>query len=953
MIKRLKRLDSKLAVVFVLIGLVPLIIAGCLAIVSAKRSLREQSAHHLQAVADAKTDRIESYLFERMADGTVLSQSTTLFGDMERLRGAFHQQGISSPEYAAVAAATRLHFDRYVQAYGYQNLLLTDAEGNVLFSLVQSPETGTNLRTGPRRAGALAKALDNITTLLTTGITDWDTNDLIDADGRAFVAAPIFERGRLTGMVALEINNRELFRIVQDDSGLGETGDTVVGRLDGGSILFMAPSRHDVGAAFRRRLPINSSHGLPLQEAVRGSNGLGQALDYRGEDTLAVWKYLPSFRWGMVVKMDSKEAFAPVRALQKLAVILALVVGVVVALLAPLVARSLSAPIRVLAQITRAFSAGDLTRRATIVSHDEVGDLAAAFNQMADTIQQQLGELRHAKDGLEQRVQERTAELARTNESLRESDEKFSQLADNATDVFWMVSADRRRILYASPAYERIYGRSVASLYANPHQWMDAILPEDREHVSAAIGALGDNESSGNIEYRITRPDGSIRWINDRGFQVRDGAGKVFRIGGIAQDISERKQVEASRDRLAAILEATTDLVSIADPAGHLLYLNRAGRNLLGVDLREEVTATSIADFLPNAASHPILTEGIPTAVRTGSWSGETVLLSRRGLEIPTSQVILVHKTSAGEVEFLSTIMRDITERKKSDAALEESNRQLRDASRQAGMAEVATSVLHNVGNVLNSVNVSATLASEKIRRSCSSDVTRIAELFEQHRDDLPGFLASPQGTKLPPFLKSLSQHLGEEQQAVLTELESLRAHIEHIKEIVGMQQAHARLAGVTEQLPAASLVEDALRLNAGTLGHHGVELVRDFGETRSLTVDKHKALQILVNLIRNAAQAMDAPDAPGKRMTLCIGDDGAGFLSLSVGDEGGGISAENMQRIFEHGFTTRKDGHGFGLHSAALAAREMGGSLTAHSAGPGQGAVFSLALPFRPHSFS
>ncbi len=290
-------------------------------------------------------------------------------------------------------------------------------------------------------------------------------------------------------------------------------------------------------------------------------------------------------------------------------------------------------------------------------------------------------------------------------------------------------------------------------------------------------------------------------------------------------------------------------------------------------------------------------------------------------------------------------LVREIAARQTAEFHLAESHREKVEISRKAGMAEVATSVLHNVGNVLNSVNVSAAQAAEKIGRSGSADLTRVAALFEQHRDDLPAFLASAQGQKLPAFLTALAGHIASEQHGALAELQSLRAHIDHINEIVAMQQTHARTVGVTEELPPASLVEDALLLEAASLDRHGVEVVRDFAEVPLMEVDKHQALQILVNLIRNAKQAMGEAGAAGKRLTLRIRRESAG-MSIAVGDQGVGIPAKNLTRIFEHGFTTRPDGHGFGLHSAALAASGMGGSLTAHSDGIGRGATFTLTLP-------
>jgi PAS domain S-box-containing protein len=136
-------------------------------------------------------------------------------------------------------------------------------------------------------------------------------------------------------------------------------------------------------------------------------------------------------------------------------------------------------------------------------------------------------------------------ERKRTEKSLHESEEKFRQLANNITDVFWMTSPDLKEMHYISPGYELIWGRSMQSLYDNPHQWVDAILPAEREHAFATFGMLMANAPTVSIEYQINRPDGSIRWIHDRGFQVRDSAGNLVRLAGIASDITERKRFEA------------------------------------------------------------------------------------------------------------------------------------------------------------------------------------------------------------------------------------------------------------------------------------------------------------------------------------------------------------------------------------------------------------------------
>jgi PAS domain S-box-containing protein len=294
----------------------------------------------------------------------------------------------------------------------------------------------------------------------------------------------------------------------------------------------------------------------------------------------------------------------------------------------------------------------------------------------------------------------------------------------------------------------------------------------------------------------------------------------------------------------------------------------------------------------------------------------------------------------------------DITRQKQAEEELEEAHQKLVESSRHAGMAEVATNVLHNVGNVLNSVNISAGLAAGHVHNSSVPHLARVAALLDQNAGNLAQFMTGdPVGRKLPAFLAQLAGQLDIEQKAILEELGQLGRNVEHIKDIVAVQQNYAGAAGLSQAVELADLVEDSLRMNAGALLRHDVQLIREFEATPSLSLDKHKVMQILVNLIRNAKYACDESGRLDKRLTVRIAA-GDGVVRISVIDNGVGIRPENMTRIFSHGFTTRRTGHGFGLHSGALAAKDLGGALLVHSDGPGLGATFTLELPLE-HSQS
>jgi signal transduction histidine kinase len=283
---------------------------------------------------------------------------------------------------------------------------------------------------------------------------------------------------------------------------------------------------------------------------------------------------------------------------------------------------------------------------------------------------------------------------------------------------------------------------------------------------------------------------------------------------------------------------------------------------------------------------------------------------------------------------------------------LQKTQGQLFAASRRAGMAAVATSVLHNVGNVLNSVNVSAGMAIEILARSRLGGLSKAAELMRAHEDDLAAFLATDErGRRLPEYLSVLAETMTEEQAAVADELSSLQGNIDHIKVIIEMQQSHAKPGELVETAPLEAVVEEALQLNLMSRSGADIRVVRDFGDRPTVRLDRHKLLQILTNLLGNARHAVRDAETRDKQITVRLRTEAPGWVAVEIEDNGCGIAPENLSKIFGFGFTTKKNGHGFGLHGSACSAIEMGGTLTGHSDGPALGATFTLRLPASPAS--
>jgi NO-binding membrane sensor protein with MHYT domain/nitrogen-specific signal transduction histidine kinase len=298
-----------------------------------------------------------------------------------------------------------------------------------------------------------------------------------------------------------------------------------------------------------------------------------------------------------------------------------------------------------------------------------------------------------------------------------------------------------------------------------------------------------------------------------------------------------------------------------------------------------------------------------------------------------------------GQLQRVLGVCWDVTDEVRQEDRRLELQMQLRDSSHQAGMAEVATGVLHNVGNVLNSLGVSAALVLAGLRDSRVGNVERVAKLLTEQGDRLRAFMENdPRGREVPGYLLQLGEHLGAENRTLHADMQAVVTHVEHIGKIVAAQQSHARRGGITEEIDIGELADNAIALNFSDGAD--IDIKRDYQLSPRLTLDRHKLIQILGNLLSNARHALSHQTQGPRVLTVRIRAPAPGSLAIDIEDSGIGIDPDALQRLFEFGFTTKKDGHGFGLHASANLAKELGGELSGQSDGPGRGACFSLRLP-------
>ena len=408
----------------------------------------------------------------------------------------------------------------------------------------------------------------------------------------------------------------------------------------------------------------------------------------------------------------------------------------------------------------------------------------------------------------------------------------------------------------------------------------------------------------------------------------------------------------------------TASHVVLSDPGLHGNFRNdgyvrnRLPRSVLCAPIMHKSTLTGVL-YLEN--------NQVAGAFTPDRLEALNILMSQIAVSIENATLYAQREQQARSIALANTALtNEIGERKRAEeelsrykdhledlvakrtSELENAQGRLVDLSRRAGMAEVASGVLHNVGNVMNSVNVGANIAREAVRALPVERLESVCALLDENAERLGEFFsADPAGRKVQEYLRKLGQSLVTDKQRIHEEIDRVLHHLEHMKKVIAAQQSYAKVNGMTEVCTLQEIAEAAISISESGLRNHGIEVVRQFADVGPVLVDRHGIIQILINLISNAKHALKAKEAGNRVLTITMGEH-ENKLRLEVRDNGIGIPRDHLTKIFNHGFTTKKTGHGFGLHNCANAAQAMDGSLEALSAGPGAGATFVLCVPAR-----
>jgi len=537
-----------------------------------------------------------------------------------------------------------------------------------------------------------------------------------------------------------------------------------------------------------------------------------------------------------------------------------------------LFARWLVKPIQEFRTTVEKFTAGDMSGRVELNSHDEIQQLGTAFNDMADAILQ--------RDAIVQSV--------RTAAELLQGSDQWDKVGNEVISEFGKATHSSRTML---------------------------------------VAMLDDGECEGEHEIRIEWADDGITPYGILQPMC------LAHYPGVAEACNSLKRGELLvHGKLAAA--QSPENAPMPFPLARMAAPIFADGKFWGTLVLHDCTE---AREWKEMEKH---------AIRTiADMFGAAIQRERVRQTLLAAKDELEHRVQERTAE----LSRQIEAKDQAHQELQQAQRKLIELSRISGMAEVATGVLHNVGNVLNSINVGASLIVDRLNDMKLNRLGEVVEIIKQNESNLESFLRNdPRGQRVMPYLQKLSEQLATERANITEEAKALVKHVGHVKEIVAMQQGYARNCGVLEKVSAEELFENAVSITSPALDRHGVEILRTYEPLDEVMTDRHKVLQILLNLLQNAKDAAKAGGKNPRRIWLRLRRGADNTVIFEVEDNGIGIKPENLVKIFSHGFTTKRSGHGFGLHSGALAARELGGSLNVYSDGPGTGATFVLEIPMQ-----
>jgi diguanylate cyclase (GGDEF)-like protein/PAS domain S-box-containing protein len=673
------KIITRLLFLFALVAVVPLALFGYINLRQDEMTLRGEALGRMADMADKKATQIRSYLSERVHDVRSLARREQTQQALSALSRAYLRHGPASAEYARADAAFRDLFAAHIEEGVVYDVFLISPQGDIVYSQKHEADFATSLVSGAYRETQLAAAFRESRMTLEPVLSGYDSYAPSHELSAAFISVPVLAQGVLKGVLAVQLNDERLLQVATDATGLGVSGATELAELDGaGSPALIAPRQSAAQGAPHTRTDMEAAMASPAFLALGGDTGEGVETDHRGQTVVAAWRYLPELGWGMAVKMDADEAFAPIYRQRTL--MLEALSGLLLfaGLAAYYFGRQISMPLDGLARAADEVAKGNLDKRADESAPGELGVFARAFNHMAEslqglyrTLELRIEERTRELNSANQRLQDEIAEREHTEVALRNKQIELQRNQDLLNEAqrmgrlgSWELNLVSGELRWSDEIY-RMFELDPAQFAPSYESFLGVIHPADRERVNQAYTRSLQDRQPYDVVHRLQFADGRIRWVREHCSSDFDQSGKPLRSVGTVQDITEQKLAEDAL-RVAAATFDTHEGIMITDAQASILRVNRAFEEITGYDAAE-VLGKNPRLLSSGQQDKAFYAEMWRQLLQDGNWAGEVWDRRKNGDIYPKWLTITAVKNEEGAVTEYVAIFSDITARKRAE----------------------------------------------------------------------------------------------------------------------------------------------------------------------------------------------------------------------------------------------------------------------------------------------
>jgi PAS domain S-box-containing protein len=876
---------------------IPMFLVGLLGYYHARTTLESLRMEQLKSIADLRAKRIEDFFAEHQKHLSIAQQRPTLIkytAILAEFTGDF-----SNPIYTDIKSELDRALQIYLPIYDFINIILTNLEGRIVYALNRS---SAQTQFGSSLANLWGESFNADKTRLQYSSVFKNTA----ATGKfsIFLRGPIRSlEGQLIGLAIFEIDMDPIYELIQDTTGLGKTGETLIAKKEGEQVLFLNPLRHDPDAALKRKVVFGEKQAIPIQEALGGNNGYGLLVDYRGQKVIAAWRYIPSLGWGMVAKIDISEAFEPVTTLRDFILVLVIAAIVLSVFVAFIVSKSLSDPIQALQQGVAEIGKGNLDHKVATDAEDEIGQLGRAFDQMTE----QLKVVTASRNELDAEIKERRKVEKELQKSMNDVGERIKEL----NCLFEISRLVERRKLTLNQILQGIV-ELIPAAWRYPEITCAKIIIEDQEFTTTNFEETQRKLTQDIVVHAKTVGALSVYYLEarpqcDEGPFLREERNLINAIAERIGRIIERNRAQTalveSEKRFRDLVEHSLTGISIIQD-GQVVYQNPEQERLLG-PLPRPIKFTDTDSIHPDdiakvdafyqsisAGKYPIGAMDFrfyPPGEKATRVKMKWVHCQASRIEYQGKDAILVNMmdmTKAKELEHLLTIQ-----------------------DKMASLGRVAAGIAHEIRNPLSGINIY---------------LNTLKKLHHQDGSE----------EKVEQILKQL--------QSASIKIESV---IRRVMDFAKPSEPKLISIDINEA------ITEAINLTAVTMRKSGIKIEKFLkNDLPPAYADKNLIEEMVLNLLNNAAEAMKTMEA-GKKIVVAsfVEHDN---ITIQVSDSGPGVRQEIRDKIFDPYFTTKHEGTGIGLSLCHRIITDHGGSLTVSDSEFG-GAEFRIEIPIHPNKFS